>query len=467
MGEFELQSSPDNTSTAAAMPAAKRRRRPSKTSSRPTYIPVKWKFTLAMVIGALWMAFSIYAGQPWVRQLSEIMGPPTAWLVITGIAFLPGFMNAFLVSSLLLDRRPGIVKPAGTMPGVTVLVAAYNEERHIAATIKSIGLQRYPGPVQVIVINDGSTDGTRAQLDALFHNWLQVVHLERNGGKSKALNAGLALARHNLTVTVDGDSYLYRNALRNLVGRYLSDPPGTKAVAGAVLVRNSRKNLVTAIQEWDYFHGIAAIKRLQSLYQGTLVAQGAFSLYETATLRAVGGWADTVGEDIVLTWKLLEQGHRVGFAENAVLFTNAPDTWRQFIRQRQRWSRGLIEAFKAHWRLLFKARMTTVFIWWNLFFPYMDLVYTIAFVPGLVLALFGIYWLAGPMTLLVLPLGMLVNYVMFRIQSRMFVEQGLKVRHNVGGFLFYALFYGLILQPACVLGYCQELLNRTKTWGTK
>ncbi|CAC9170971.1 Uncharacterised protein [Comamonas aquatica] len=78
--------------------------------------------------------------------------------------------------------------------------------------------------------------------------------------------------------------------------RYLSDPVNTRAVAGAVLVRNSRVNLVTKIQEWDYFHGIAAIKRLQSLYQGTLVAQGAFSLYDTQVLRQLGGWPHTVGK---------------------------------------------------------------------------------------------------------------------------------------------------------------------------
>jgi poly-beta-1,6-N-acetyl-D-glucosamine synthase len=431
------------------------------------YLPVTAKFVLAMTAGTLWMAFSIVVGLPWVAQLSTLIGAVPAWLIIAGIAILPGFMNAFLITSLLLDRRPPIATRAASMPGVTILVAAYNEERHIAATIESIGRQHSPGPVQVIAVDDGSTDGTGAQLDALSHPWLQVLHLERNRGKSRALNAGLALARHHITITVDGDSYLHRDALCNLVGRYLSDPPDTKAVAGAVLVRNSRQSFVAAIQEWDYFHGIAAIKRLQSMYHGTLVAQGAFSLYDTATLRAAGGWADTVGEDIVLTWNLLERGHRVGFAENAVLFTNAPDNWGQFIRQRQRWSRGLIEAFKSHWRLLFKRRLSTVFIWWNLLFPYMDLVYTLAFLPGLVLALFGLYWLAGPMTLLVLPLGMLVNYVMYSIQQRMFVTQGLKVRRNLGGFMFYALFYGAILQPACVLGYGKELLNRTKNWGTK
>ena len=431
------------------------------------YVSARAKFVIALVVAVAWMAFSLVAARPWVGQLSSIFGPAVSWIAVAGIAILPGFMNAFLVTSLLLDRRPPIRVPTDYLPGITILIAAYNEQDNIASTIESIARQAYPGPLQVIVINDGSTDGTRNVLATIHHPWLQIVNLERNGGKAQALNAGLKLARHALTITVDGDSYLYRHALVNLVGRYLSDPPTTRAVAGAVLVRNSRKNLVTRIQEWDYFHGIAAIKRLQSLYQGTLVAQGAFSIYDTEVLRDAGGWADTVGEDIVLTWALLKRGWRVGFAENAVLFTNAPETWRQFIRQRQRWSRGLIEAFKAHWQLLFKARMSTLFVWWNLLFPYMDFVYTVAFLPGVLLALFGIFWIAGPMTLLVLPLTMLVNYVMFHIQSHMFVEQGLKVRRNIGGFFFYALLYSAVLQPACVVGYVKELLNRSKQWGTK
>jgi biofilm PGA synthesis N-glycosyltransferase PgaC len=399
--------------------------------------------------------------------LSALIGVLPAYLAIFGVAIIPGFMNAFLIASLLLDRRPPVRQVDGPMPGITILVAAYNEEENIASTVESLARQHYPGPMQVIVIDDGSTDGTAMVLQTLHYRWLRVINLPRNGGKANALNVGLEHARHALTITVDADSYLYRHALRNLVGRYLSDPSDTRAVAGAVLVRNSRVNLVTAAQEWDYFHGIAAIKRLQSLYQGTLVAQGAFSAYHTETIRRLGGWPPTVGEDIVLTWKLLEEGHRVGFAENACVFTNAPTTWKQFLRQRQRWSRGLIEAFKAHWRLLFKPRMTTLFIWWNLLFPYMDLAFTLAFVPGVVLALFGIYWFAGPLTLLLLPLAGLVNYVMFRIQSRMFAQQGLHVRRNLKGFLFYSLCYSFVLQPACVVGYLQEVLNRSKSWGTK
>jgi poly-beta-1,6-N-acetyl-D-glucosamine synthase len=422
---------------------------------------------LAVLFAALWSMLSFYLAQRWLADMSDVFGVVWAYLILFGIAILPGFMNAFLMSSLLMDRRPAFGATLERLPGISVLVAAYNEEANIAQTVESIAKQAYPGPLQVVVVNDGSSDRTGAELDRLHYPWLEVVHLPQNMGKAHALNEGLKRARHKLTITVDGDSYLYRHALENLTRRYLSDPPKTKAVAGAVLVRNSRTNMVTRIQEWDYFHGIAATKRLQSLYHGTLVAQGAFSAYDTDLLRQVGGWPRSVGEDIVLTWAILKAGYRVGFAENACLFTNAPTTWRQFIRQRQRWSRGLMEAFKAHWQLLFRPRMTTIFIWWNLLFPYMDVVYTLAFVPGLVLALFGIYWIAGPMTLLVLPTAMIINGIMFRVQSGMFTEQGLKVRRNVLGFIFYSLFYGLVLQPACVVGYLQEFVTRSKRWGTK
>jgi poly-beta-1,6-N-acetyl-D-glucosamine synthase len=430
------------------------------------YLPVRLKFTLTLLIALSWAALSYHLAGRWIADLTALAGGVFAYCAIFSIAIIPGFMNAFLTAGLLLDRRPRR-RVVARYPAISILVAAYNEEASISSTIQSIAHQKYPAELQVIVINDGSTDATAAKLRSLSYPWLRIINLEKNGGKAKALNIGLAAARHALTITVDGDCLLYRGALANLVGRLLSDPPNTAAVAGAVLVRNSRQNLVTKIQEWDYFHGIAAVKRLQSLFQGTLVAQGAFSIYRTDVLHEVGGWTDCVGEDIVLTWAILRAGHRVGFAEDACSFTNAPATFRQFIRQRQRWSRGLIEAFRYHSGLLLQARMSTLFIWWNLLFPAMDVGYTVLFIPGIILALFGHYWLAGPMTLFVLPLALLVNWLMFLTQSAMFATQGLKVRRNVVGFVVYSFLYGFILQPACVVGYLKEIFGARKQWATK
>jgi len=435
-------------------------------STRAWYLPVRAKFALSFTLGAAWFALSCWLATFWIHDLSVIIGPFLALFAIGGIALVPGFMNAFLATSLLIDRRPAR-RPPDRYPGISILVAAYNESASIADTLRSIADSSYPGDFEVIVIDDGSGDATADIAARQSFPWLRVLRQHRNQGKSAALNRGLAESRYDLVVTLDADSYLYRSALQRLVERYLSDPPGTRAVAGTMLVRNSRRNWVTRAQEWDYFHGIAAIKRVQSLYQGTLVAQGAFSIYDRETVRKLGGWKECVGEDIVLTWAILRDGWRVGHAEDACCFTNAPESLKQFVRQRQRWARGMIEAFRHHPRILLSPRMSTLFVWWNVLFPWLDLAYTLFFLPGVFLALFGIYWIAGPLTLVLLPMALVMNYLMFRIGERMFARQGLRVRRNVAGFLVYAFAYSAILQPACVWGYLSEVLGLRKTWGTK
>ena len=436
------------------------------TSNAPYYVGVRGKFALALFVSTAWFATTLLIALPWIAELSVRIGSVLAWLGVAGIALVPGFMNAFLIASLVLDRRPPRSKPS-RYPPVSILIAAYNEEASIADTLRSIANQDYPGTFEVFVIDDGSRDRTAAIVDACDQEWLHLLRQPKNAGKSAALNRGLAEARYDLVVTLDADSFLYRDALRNLVERYLSDPPNTRAVAGTMLVRNSRRNWVTKAQEWDYFHGIAAIKRVQSLYQGTLVAQGAFSIYERAALREVGGWADCVGEDLVLTWAMLRKGWRVGHAEDACCFTNAPDNLPQFVRQRQRWARGMMEAFRQFPDVLLTPRLSTLFVWWNLMFPWLDLAYTVFFIPGIVLALFGIYWIAGPLTLALLPMALGINYVMYRVGSQMFAANGLHVRRNLSGFLTYAFAYSLILQPACLPGYFAEIFGRPKRWGTK
>jgi poly-beta-1,6-N-acetyl-D-glucosamine synthase len=460
--EPELVSAADDGDTLGTSRA---QLRPTRRPQTP-YFSVTGKFVTAFCLSIAWTAFSTVMALSWMRDLASLAGWPLSIFIVAGIALLPGMMNAFLVVALLLDRRPRL-KPLIEYPGISILVAAYNEQGSIADTLKSLAQQQYPGEFEVIVIDDGSKDATAAIVADNPYPWLRLLRQPRNMGKAAALNRGLAESRHDYIITLDADSYLFGDALQRLVERYFNDPATTKAVAGTMLVRNSRKNWVTRAQEWDYFHGIAAIKRVQSLFQGTMVAQGAFSMYDRDALGIIGGWKDCVGEDIVLTWALLAKGWRVGHAENALCFTNVPENVPQLIRQRKRWSRGMIEAFRHHPRILFARRMTTLFAWWNLLFPWLDLAYTLFFIPGVILALFGIYWIAGPMTLVLLPMGLLMNYLMYRVGVRMFAEQGLRVRSNPQGFLIYALVYSVILQPASVAGYFSELLGMRKTWGSK
>jgi biofilm PGA synthesis N-glycosyltransferase PgaC len=437
------------------------------------YLPVASKFAVALAVAIAWTALSVWLSQPWLHDLADVVGWTLAILVIAFIAYVPGFMNTFLISTILLDRRPRR-RAIEHYPDLSILVACFNEAANVTKTITSLALQNYPGRMDILILDDGSTDGTAAVARAAIRavtkapgHAFRVVEGGPNIGKAGVLNRGLGMARADIVLTIDGDCWIYEDAVQRLVERYANDPADTRAVAGAVLVSNSRRNWLTKAQEWDYFHGIAAVKRMQSMYHGTLVAQGAFSLYDRAALEEVGGFPACVGEDIVVTWALLERGYRVGYCEDAIAFTNVPEKLKVFALQRKRWSRGLMEAFKLHGRLLFKPRLTTLFIWWNLLFLPLDLVYTLAFIPGLVLALFGYYYLAGILTLLVLPLAALWNYCIFRVQEKMFKRQDLKVRDNVGGFLFYVLGYSLLMQPVCVWGYVSELLGVSKRWGTK
>lgn len=432
------------------------------------YITIQAKYMICLLAAAIWMAVSIWLSLPWYRDLSTAIGWPLAVFFISFIAIIPGFMNAFVMSSLLLDKRPPILR-GQHYPPITILIAAYNEAADIATTLTSIFREDYPNTVEVIVINDGSQDETAAIVRQFMqdHPHLRLIDLKKNGGKANALNHGLRQCTTDIVITIDADSFLLKDALRHLVGRYLSDPINTRAVAGEILIRNSRENWITKAQEWDYFLGIASVKRIQSLFQGTLVAQGAFSLYDRKTVEALGGWPNKVGEDIVLTWKILLAGYRVGHAENACAFTNCPNTLMKFVNQRRRWSRGLIESFKENWPILFRAKKSTLYIWWNTLFPIIDVAYTLGFIPGLILALFGIYWIVGPMTIALIPMAFLLNIVMYQRGKAMFAQQHLRVRKNYLGFLFYVLAYGMVLQPACVWGYISEIFNLPKDWGRK
>ena len=440
---------------------------------RRLYLPVRVKFCVALLLATAWLIFSVIVSRPWLQDLASISHPVFALICLTFIAYAPGFMNAFLIVSLLLDRRPRRLRLA-EYPGLTILVAAYQEERTIIHTLASLGRERYPGQIEILVLNDGSTDRTAEQaergrtgLHFQPNVSIRVLNFTENRGKAAVLNSGLAEASHSLIVTVDADTRLRADSLTKIVERYKADPPETRAVAGAILVGNSRDTLMAGLQEWDYFHGIAAVKRMQSMYHGTLVAQGAFSIYDRDALVEVGGWPECVGEDIVLTWALLRRGYRTGYAEDAVAFTSAPTTYRQFAHQRRRWARGMIEAFNHHEALTVKPRLSTMFIWWNLLFLPMDLVFTFIFIPGVILAFFGLFWIAGPVTLLTLPLAALWNIIIYRIQMRMFRESGLHIRKNYRALLLYIVGYAVLMQPVSLWGYLSELVGRKKKWGTK
>ena len=312
--------------------------------SRPMakwYLPVAAKFWISVSFGVVWVSGSVWLSLPWLRDLSGYVGEVGAIAAIALVAYIPALLMAFMAMSLLLDRQPEL-RVSQSNTAVTIVIAARNEEAGIAETVRSAVQTDYAGPVTIMLADNGSTDATcevAERIAAELGVMLVVVH-EPKPGKANALNHALRMVETPYVVTVDADTLLHPEALRRLVARLESAPADTVAVAGAVMIRNSRQNLLTRMQEWDYFLGIAAVKRMQGLYQSTLVAQGAFSLYRTDELRRVGGWPDAIGEDIVVTWRLMETGDRVLTEPTAIAFTDAPTQVSHFMRQRARWARA-------------------------------------------------------------------------------------------------------------------------------
>ena len=432
---------------------------------RHLYIALHLKLALVIGLALAWAGFSLWLAIPWIEDLGGSITLPLATAVIVGIAILPGYLNANLIASILIDRPPPLRFDLA-FPGLTVMIACFNEERRIEETLDYLARQDYPGELRILVADDGSADRTvevargRAERDSRI-SVIGVPH----GGKAKALTAALAEVPTPLAATVDADTLLMPSALRRAVARLLISPPDTVAVAGAVFVRNSRRNLFTKAQEWDYFLGIASVKRQQGLFQGTMVAQGAFSVYRTAALREVEGWPDRIGEDIVLTWAMMRKGGRVGYERTAIAFTGVPEDIRHFARQRRRWARGMIEGLREHGGALLRGGRSNVHaVLVNFVFPYIDLVYSIAFPIGIALALTGNFAIVGPMTIAVLPLNLCLSGIMFGLSRRSFEEVGLRVRRNKLGFLAYAFTYQLLMSPISVAGYTQELLRARRHW---
>jgi biofilm PGA synthesis N-glycosyltransferase PgaC len=429
------------------------------------YIDVTNKFWLGHGAALLWLLFSILVSVPWVNDLGALVGKPLTVILITGIGYIPGYTNMFMLVSLLLDRQPLFKINNPTAP-VTIIIACRNEETRIGNTLRYIKKQDYRGPIKVIVVDNASYDKTAETARKVGEELgidMQIL-FEEKPGKYNALNKGLEYTDTEYVITLDADTLLHKSAIRYLVSRMKSAPREVCAVAGEVLVRNSRENLLARLQEWDYFLGIASIKRMQGLYQSTLVAQGAYSLYLTETLREAGGWPDAIGEDIVLTWKFLNSEKKVFFEPLAVAFTEVPVTLKHLLRQRSRWARGMIEALKLFKPWQQPAKYVKYLTGINLVMPYLDFVYTFCWIPGLILAFFGKYWIVGPVTLFVIPLAMLQNYILYSYQRNVFKKLDLRIRCNRFGFILYVLFYQMLMSPMSVIGYCQELLSLRRKW---
>jgi cellulose synthase/poly-beta-1,6-N-acetylglucosamine synthase-like glycosyltransferase len=287
------------------------------------------------------------------------------WLLfwIFTIAVILGVARLVVIGALALvqrvKRHQDRSRPTTFAPPVSVVIPAYNEEKVISRTIDSLLAQQYGGELEIIVVDDGSRDGTYQQARATHGEHPRVrVFTKPNGGKASALNLGIAHALHEIVIALDADTLFARDTVAELVQPLMDQR--VAAVAGNAKVGN-RINIVTRWQALEYVTSQNLDRRAFSLLDCITVVPGAVGAWRRQVVQEVGGFKeDTLAEDQDLTLAVRRAGYSVAYADGAVALTEAPDTLRALARQRFRWSFGTLQCAWKHRGALFRSRYGTL-----------------------------------------------------------------------------------------------------------
>ncbi len=241
------------------------------------------------------------------------------------------------------ERYKGALPAApANSPAVSIIVPAYNEELNAAKTITNLLQQQYP-VFEIIFVDDGSKDQTYQKIKDIFGTHPQVKVLTKaNGGKASALNYGIAQSSYDFVVCIDADTQLEPGAIAQLM---LTFKAATGAVAGNVKVGNER-TLLTRWQSIEYTTAQNFDRRAFALINAITVVPGAIGAFRKEAIEKAGGFtSDTLAEDCDLTIRILRAGYRIENCTTAVAVTEVPETLKQFMKQRFRWSYGIMQSF--------------------------------------------------------------------------------------------------------------------------
>ncbi len=266
-------------------------------------------------------------------------------LAVVGVTVMGRFGMMLILARRhyrIRNRRRFSWGPPVTGP-VSVIVPAYNEKECIANTLKSLAQSTHP--IEIIVVDDGSTDGTKEIAEALGMPNVRVIRQE-NAGKPAALNNGVRNASHDIVVMMDGDTVFEADTVRQLVQPFAD--PDVGAVAGNAKVGN-RNTIIGAWQHIEYVMGFNLDRRMYDLLRCMPTIPGAIGAFRREAVLAVGGMSeDTLAEDTDITIAMHREGWRVVYQEHAKAWTEAPASLKQLWSQRYRWSYGTMQALWKH-----------------------------------------------------------------------------------------------------------------------
>jgi len=332
-----------------------------------------------------------HAGLKVVDKLEEF-----AWtflLATTVVLFVRTGLVVFLaVRHRRRERRqeeaPGFLGP------VSVVIAAYNEAEVVASTVHSVLDTDYPGALELIVVDDGSTDATLAIIENLAARDPRIrVVSQPNAGKAAALTRALDATRHEVIVTLDADTQLRRDTIRNLVAPLQQGEVG--AVSGHIRVGNP-SSWVARFQSLEYICGFNLDRRAYDAWNAITVVPGAASAFRKSAIERAGGIvSDTLAEDTDLTFHLHRAGYQIRYVRAAVADTEAPEQVRTLVKQRIRWAFGTLQCLWKHRDLIgsFRHPGLGLFSLPSVWFGHVFLVALVPFVD--VMLVMSLLWGAG------------------------------------------------------------------------
>jgi len=307
----------------------------------------------------------------WTRKFNFFLAETAYWsgqilftLFIIGILLSVGRMIIMAMLASIQKRKeessistafPSYLLGAkNELPLVSIVVPAYNEELNSIRTINSLLAQDYPN-IEIIFVDDGSNDETFAKVSEAFKLHPKVfVFTKTNGGKASALNFGIQKSNAAFVVCIDADTQLKSDAVSLLMKKF--DEENVAAVAGNVKVGNE-VNMITRWQSIEYITSQNFDRRAFDLLNCITVVPGAIGAFrKDAILNAGGFTTDTLAEDCDLTMRLLRKGYIVRNCTLAISYTEAPETFKQFLKQRFRWSFGVMQCFWKHRDTIFNKK---------------------------------------------------------------------------------------------------------------
>lgn len=295
---------------------------------------------------------------------------------------------AFLAIFQRIKEKRKKTEEINYTPKVSIIVPAYNEELNAERTVHNLLKTNY-ADLEVIFVDDGSKDATYSRVKATFENNPKVTVLTKpNGGKAAALNFGIEHAKGEILVCIDADTILPSDAIPKMIP-YFADPE-VGAVAGNVRVGNTL-NLLTNWQSIEYTTSQNFDRRAFDAVNAILVVPGAIGAFRKTAMEDIDGFTtDTLAEDCDLTLRLLRAGYRIRTCNEALALTEAPETLNMFLKQRSRWTFGMMQSFWKHRDLLFISKKLNIswvalpnLLIFNFIIPFFSPIVDILFVAGL------------------------------------------------------------------------------------